>query len=71
VVVVGSLVFAWGFAQSPYLVPGQLTIAQAAAPLGSEVLLSIVTLAVVVLVLPSLAVLVYLDQRGALESPEA
>jgi cytochrome d ubiquinol oxidase subunit II len=71
VVVVGSLVFAWGFAQSPYLLPGQLTITQSAAPLGSEVLLSIVTLAVVVLVLPSLALLVYLDQRGALEPPEA
>jgi cytochrome d ubiquinol oxidase subunit II len=71
VVVVGSLVFAWGFAQSPYLLPGQLTITQSAAPLGTGVLLSIVTLAVVVLVLPSLALLVYLDQRGALESPEA
>jgi cytochrome d ubiquinol oxidase subunit II len=70
VVVVGSLVFAWGFGQSPYLLPGQLTIADAAAPLGSEVLLSIVTLLVVVLVLPSLGLLVYLDQRGALESPE-
>ena len=69
--VVGSLVFAWGFGQAPYLLPGQLTIAQSAAPLGSEVLLSIVTLAVVVLILPSLALLVYLDQRGALESPEA
>jgi len=31
--------------------------------------LSIVTLLVVVLVLPSLALLVYLDQHGALESP--
>src|SRR4029077_1799703 len=71
VAVVGSLVFAWGFGQAPYLLPGQLTIAQSAAPLGTEVLLSIVTLAVVVLVLPSLALLVYLDQRGALESPEA
>lgn len=70
VVVVGSLVFAWGFGQSPYLLPGQLTIAQAAAPLGTEVLLTIVTLLVVVLVLPSLALLVYLDQRSALESPE-
>lgn len=70
VVVVGSLVFAWGFGQSPYLLPGQLTIAEAAAPLGTEVLLSIVTLLVVVLVLPSLGLLVYLDQRGALESPE-
>ena len=71
VVVVGSLVFAWGFGQSPYLLPGQLTITQSAAPLGTEVLLSIVTLAVVVLVLPSLALLVYLDQRGELESPQA
>ena len=70
VVVVGSLVFAWGFGQSPYLLPGQLTIAQAAAPLGTEVLLSIVTVLMVVLVVPSLALLVYLDQRGALESPE-
>ena len=71
VVVVGSLVFAWGFGQSPYLLPGQLTIAQAGAPLGTEVLLSIVTLLVVVLVLPSLALLVYLDQRSALEPPQA
>jgi cytochrome bd ubiquinol oxidase subunit II len=70
VVVVGSLVFAWGFGQSPYLLPGQLTISQAAAPLGTQVLLSIVTLLVVVLVLPSLGLLVYLDQRSALESPE-
>jgi cytochrome bd ubiquinol oxidase subunit II len=70
VVVVGSLVFAWGFGQSPYLLPGQLTIADAAAPLGTEVLLSIVTLLVVVLVLPSLGLLVYLDQRGALEAPK-
>ena len=71
VVVVGSLVFAWGFAQSPYLLPGQLTIAQSAAPLGTEVLLSVVTLLVVVLILPSLGLLVYLDQRSALESPRA
>jgi cytochrome d ubiquinol oxidase subunit II len=70
VVVVGSLVFAWGFGQSPYLLPGQLTITQSAAPLGTEVLLSVVTLLVVVLVLPSLALLVYLDQRGELESPQ-
>jgi cytochrome d ubiquinol oxidase subunit II len=70
VVVVGSLVFAWGFGQSPYLLPGQLTIAQAAAPLGTQVLLAIVTLLVVLLILPSLGLLIYLDQRGALESPE-
>lgn len=70
VAVVGSLVFAWGFGQSPYLLPGRLTIAQAAAPQGTAVLLSIVTLLMVVLVFPSLALLVYLDQRGALAPPE-
>jgi hypothetical protein len=48
-----------------------LTITPSAAPLGTEVLLSIVTLLVIVLVLPSLALLVYLDQRGELESPQA
>jgi len=69
--VVGSLVFAWGLAQSPYLLPGQLTIAQAGAPLGTEVLLLVVTLFVVVVILPSLGLLVYFDQRGVLESPEA
>jgi len=47
-----------------------LTIARAAAPLETELLLSILMLLVVVLVLPSLPLLVYLDQRGALESPE-
>lgn len=71
VVVVGSLVFAWGLAQSPYLLPGQLTIAQSGAPLGTEVLLLVVTFFVLVVVLPSLGLLVYFDQRGALESPEA
>ncbi len=71
VLVVGSLVFAWGLAQSPYLLPGQLTIAQAGAPLGTEVLLLVVTLLVLVVILPSLGLLVYFDQRGALESPKA
>jgi cytochrome d ubiquinol oxidase subunit II len=68
--VLGSLVFAWGLAQSPYLLPGQLTIAQASAPLGTSVLLLVVTLFVVLVILPSLGLLVYFDQRGALESPE-
>jgi cytochrome d ubiquinol oxidase subunit II len=68
---VGSLVFAWGFGQSPYLLPTTLTIAQAAAPAATHAVLLIVAAAVAVLVLPSLGLLVYLDQRGALESPEA
>jgi len=67
---VGSMVFAWGFAQSPYLLPGKLTIEQAIAPPATQTVLLIVTVALVVLVAPSLALLLYLDQKNTLESPE-
>ncbi len=70
VIAVGSLVFAWGFAQSPHLLPGALSIEQAAAPLSTEILLVIVTLGVVLVIGPAMGLLYYLDQRGALESPE-
>ncbi len=71
VVAVGSLVFAWGFAQSPYLLPGSLTIAQASAPHSSEILLVIVALGVVLVIGPAMGLLYYLDQRGVLEAPES
>ena len=71
VAAVGSMVFAWGFAQSPYLLPGRLTIAQAIAPPGTQKVLLLVTAALVLLVAPSLALLVYLDQKNTLESPES
>jgi cytochrome d ubiquinol oxidase subunit II len=67
---VGSLVFAWGFAQAPYLLPGRLTIEQAASPRPTEILLVIVTVVLVLVIGPSLGLLYYLDQRGSLESPE-
>jgi cytochrome d ubiquinol oxidase subunit II len=68
VVAIGSLVFAWGFAQAPYLLPGRLTIAQAAAPQATQVLLVIVTMGVIIVIVPAMALLYYLDQRGTLES---
>ena len=71
VVAVGSMVFAWGFAQSPYLLPGRLTIGQAVAPGPTQALLAIVTVALVVLIAPSLFLLYYLDQKNSLESPTA
>ncbi len=67
VVAVGSLVLAWGFAQAPYMLPGSLTVFQAAAPIATHVLLLVVTAAVALLVVPSLGLLLYLDQRSALE----
>jgi len=70
VAAVGSLVFAWGFAQAPYLLPGQLTIAQAIAPPATQTVLLLVTAALVLLGVPAMGVLYYLDQRSTLESPE-
>jgi cytochrome bd ubiquinol oxidase subunit II len=71
VAAVGSMVFAWGFAQSPYLLPGQLTITQAIAPPGTQALLLVIAVVLVLVIAPAMALLYYLDQRGSLESPEA
>lgn len=67
VVAVGSLVPAWAMAQAPDMFPGGLTIGQAAAPTATHVLLLVVTAIVVFLVVPSLGLLLYLDQRSHLE----
>jgi cytochrome d ubiquinol oxidase subunit II len=71
VAAVGSMVFAWGFAQAPYLLPGRLTIEQAIAPPATQTVLLIVTVALVVLIAPSLALLYHLDQANTLESPQS
>jgi cytochrome bd ubiquinol oxidase subunit II len=68
---VGSLVIAWGVAQSPYLLPGRLTIEQAAAPSATEVLLVVVAAGVALVIGPAIGLLLYLDQRSLLKSPEA
>ncbi len=66
VAAVGSMVFAWAFAQSPYLLPGQLTISQAIAPSATQVLLLVVTAALVLVIAPAIGLLIYLDQRTKL-----
>src|SRR5437764_609289 len=71
VAAVGSLVGAWGLAQAPYLLPGQLTIAQAAAPEATDVLLVVVALGVALVIGPAIGLLIYLDQKDLLESSEA
>jgi cytochrome d ubiquinol oxidase subunit II len=68
VIGVGSFVFAWGFGQVPYLLPGRLTIQQAAGAPEIEVFLLATTLVALVLVVPSLFLLYTLDQRSSLES---
>jgi cytochrome d ubiquinol oxidase subunit II len=69
VAAVGSLVFAWAFAQSPYLLPGRLTIEQAIAPPGTLAILLAVTIVLVLVIVPAMGLLYYLDQRNTLESP--
>lgn len=71
VAAIGSMVFAWGFAQSPYLLPAKLTIAQAIAPPGTQAVLFAVTVVLILVIVPSMALLYYLDQRNTLESPDS
>lgn len=68
VVCVAAVVFGWGIAQRPYLVPTSLTVAQAAgAPTTLRWLLLVIVVAVVV-VGPALVLLYRLDTRGRLEA---
>jgi cytochrome d ubiquinol oxidase subunit II len=71
VVAAGSFVFAWGIGQAPYLLPGRLTIAQAVGAPSVEVLLLVVAVTALVTVVPSLGLLLYLDQRNELAPPDA
>ncbi|HEY1737542.1 MAG TPA: cytochrome d ubiquinol oxidase subunit II [Acidimicrobiia bacterium] len=67
-IAVASIVGAWGVAQYPDLLPGQLTIQQAASPDITLVWLVGIAVAAVVIVVPAFAVLYALDQRNVLES---
>jgi cytochrome d ubiquinol oxidase subunit II len=65
---VGSFVFAWGFGQVPFVLPGRLTIQQAAGAPAIEATLLVITVVALALVVPSLYLLYSLDQRSVLES---
>lgn len=65
--VVASAVIAWGLAQRPYLVPTSLTIAEGAGADTTLRWLAFVTLVAVVLVIPAVALLYWLDTHGELE----
>jgi cytochrome bd ubiquinol oxidase subunit II len=67
---VASLVWTWGVAQYPYLLPFELTIADGAgAAVTLRWLLAWFVVALLLLV-PGLALLYVLDQRGELSEPE-
>ncbi|MEV6106975.1 cytochrome d ubiquinol oxidase subunit II [Streptomyces sp. NPDC051940] len=64
--VVASAVLAWGMAQRPYLVPTSLTVAEAAGAPATLTWLVIVTLVALVLVVPAVVLLYWLDTHGEL-----
>jgi cytochrome d ubiquinol oxidase subunit II len=69
-----AVVWAWGVAQHPYLLPTDLTISAGAAPSATLTALLIVAAAAVVLVAPSIALLFVLAQRSLIAEsagPEA
>jgi cytochrome bd ubiquinol oxidase subunit II len=66
-----AVVWGWGVAQYPYLLPEKLEIADAAAPSATLTGVLIVFGVAIVLVLPSIALLFTLAQRSVIEETEA
>ncbi|MEU9988921.1 cytochrome d ubiquinol oxidase subunit II [Streptomyces sp. NPDC048045] len=66
--VVASAVIAWGMAQRPYLVPTSLTVAEGAGAPTTLRWLAFVTFVALVLIIPAVALLYWLDTHGELES---
>ncbi|MER6472774.1 cytochrome d ubiquinol oxidase subunit II [Streptomyces collinus] len=64
---VASAVIAWGTAQRPYLIPTSLTIAAGAGAHTTLRWLGVVIIVALVLVIPAVAVLYWLDTQGELE----
>jgi cytochrome d ubiquinol oxidase subunit II len=67
---VAAIVFGWGVAQYPYLLPTSLKLSAAAAPDATLWAVVIVFVVAAVVILPSLGLLYYLDQRDLLETPQ-
>jgi cytochrome d ubiquinol oxidase subunit II len=68
---VATVVIGWGVAQWPYMLPTSLEVSDAAAPDPTLATILVVFVAAAVLILPSLALLYYLDQHSALASEGA
>ena len=65
---VAAMVWAWGFAQFPYLLPDTLTVAGGAAVEPTLRAVLVVFAAAILVVGPSLALLFVLDQRSRLDA---
>jgi cytochrome bd ubiquinol oxidase subunit II len=66
-----AVIWGWGVAQYPYLLPEKLTIAQAAAPSSTLTGVLIVFGVAVILVLPAIALLYTLAQRSLIEEGQS
>lgn len=66
-----AIVWGWGVAQWPYLLPETLTLDQAAGPTATLVALLVVFGAAAIVVAPALALLFRLHQRSLLEEERA
>jgi len=67
---VATVIWGWGVAQWPYLLPGSLTVEQGAAPEGTLLSVLVVFALAALIILPSLGFLYVLHQRGELEGDE-
>jgi cytochrome d ubiquinol oxidase subunit II len=68
---VATVVAGWGVAQYPYILPTSLTLSDAASPDPTLWSVTIVFVVAALVILPSLGLLYYLDQRDLLEAPAA
>lgn len=64
---VACAVIAWGLAQRPYLLPTSMTVAEGAGASTTLTWLAFVTLVALVIVVPAVVFLYWLDTRGDLE----
>ena len=65
---VAAVVFGWGVAQWPYLLPETLEVSEAAAPDASLWTILIVFVIAAVVILPSIALLFVLDQKNLVDA---
>ena len=65
---VATVVFAWGVAQWPYILPTSMKVSQAAAPSGTLTAVVVVFVIAAIVILPSLGLLYALDQKSLLDS---
>jgi cytochrome bd ubiquinol oxidase subunit II len=70
-IAIATVVFGWGLAQYPFLIPASLSLAAGSAPTASLVAELVVTALAVLLVAPGFALLYFLQQRRMLTVAES